>query len=62
MKQLQVYRVVVTVAWWWAWVCVPGIITMAMLGATPDWEKVERVLRRATRCRLVRVDLRVLDA
>ena len=32
MKHVRIYRIVITTAWWWAWLYVPGIVTMALLG------------------------------
>lgn len=49
----ETVTVEVSLAWW----AVPYINTLAffcnLMGAEPDWEKVERVIRRAIRTKVV---------
>lgn len=62
MTVVQTYRIYTTTAWWWAWLYVPGIVTLSALGMAPDWEKVERAALMAVRVRLVLVDSRLFEA
>lgn len=52
---METVRVQVYVAWWFTWLYVPGLMTLAALGGTPDWSKVDRMLTRAVRVKLVPV-------
>jgi len=55
MKAPQVYRIVVSTAWWFSWCYLPGVMTLQLLGFQPDLEKVRAVATSAIRLRLVRV-------
>lgn len=58
----QVYRVHITTAWWWQWLYVPGVVGLAAMGMTPNWEKVQRAAALALRVRLELVDNRALES
>lgn len=49
------FEVRVTFAWWWSWLYVPGVVFMAGLGFTPNWDRIGQVMGRAARVSLVRV-------
>lgn len=62
MKRTYTYRIVITTAWWWGWLYVPAVMTLVLMGGTPDWNKVERVAAFALRLRLVLVETGRVEA
>jgi hypothetical protein len=43
----------ITIAWWWAWLYVPGLQTMSMLGFIPEPSRVAMVALKAITIRVV---------
>lgn len=46
-------KIVIVFAWWWAWLYMPGVGTLCLLGLEPDPEKFCRVAMKAMRVRVV---------
>jgi hypothetical protein len=52
----------ITIAWWWAWLYVPGLQTMSMLGFIPEPSRVAKVALKAITIHIVAEPAAVLRA